>query len=338
MNKHLGMLDQVTPYAALAAKPELPFDGFFEDPNYNLEFMDQRFREEVLARMGTQFTEEEVQWIFYTLDVVAFDAHKGQIRKERDANGNEIPYIIHPIEVALDAVLDGEDAITVCSLLLHDTREDTKLQYWHAVPLQIHFGWGTDHSRGKEVEIQTYLLSGITLAEPKEDAPGEYYERGEKLSDERFLKKIRSTKKSRRGKARDRKKNLESFGRMVRQMPGKVAEQIYETRKYVYPFLEEIVDGDVAVRAFLKKLEVIPEAEEIPEDLFGELLEIAEVNEMVGFLFEVERNLAGGGTQRRFLIEKLQEIAEDDERAEGLLAEIRDIVDKLEIRLGHVLK
>ena len=58
-----------------------------------------------------------------TLRVVAYRAHRGQMRKSGE------PFIIHPVEVAL--LLSGMkmDSETVMAGLLHDTGEDTDLTF-----------------------------------------------------------------------------------------------------------------------------------------------------------------------------------------------------------------
>lgn len=50
----------------------------------------------------------------------ATERHKGQVRK----NGN-IPYILHPIEVATIVATMSDDEDLLCAALLHDTVEDT---------------------------------------------------------------------------------------------------------------------------------------------------------------------------------------------------------------------
>lgn len=52
---------------------------------------------------------------------IAWDVHKKQIRK-----GSEIPYIVHPIEVATILYENGADEDILNAALLHDTIEDTK--------------------------------------------------------------------------------------------------------------------------------------------------------------------------------------------------------------------
>ncbi|KRQ87374.1 GTP pyrophosphokinase [Caloramator mitchellensis] len=52
---------------------------------------------------------------------IAWDVHKKQIRK-----GSDIPYIVHPIEVAIILYENGADDDILNAALLHDTIEDTK--------------------------------------------------------------------------------------------------------------------------------------------------------------------------------------------------------------------
>lgn len=55
---------------------------------------------------------------------MAFKAHKNQKRK-----GTDIPYIVHPIEVAVILSSNGENKDLINAALLHDTLEDTALTY-----------------------------------------------------------------------------------------------------------------------------------------------------------------------------------------------------------------
>lgn len=56
--------------------------------------------------------------------VMAFKAHKNQKRK-----GTDIPYIVHPIEVAVILITNGAGLDLVNAALLHDTLEDTTVTY-----------------------------------------------------------------------------------------------------------------------------------------------------------------------------------------------------------------
>src|SRR6056297_280460 len=49
--------------------------------------------------------------------------HKGQNRK-----GKEIPYIVHPVEVAMILQRNKMDDELIAAALLHDTLEDTELE------------------------------------------------------------------------------------------------------------------------------------------------------------------------------------------------------------------
>lgn len=53
---------------------------------------------------------------------LAWEAHKNQKRK-----GSNIPYIIHPIEVAVILIENGADEEVITAGLLHDTLEDTNV-------------------------------------------------------------------------------------------------------------------------------------------------------------------------------------------------------------------
>lgn len=53
---------------------------------------------------------------------VALDAHKSQMRK-----GSSIPYIVHPMEVAIILAENGADQDVIVAGILHDTIEDTEI-------------------------------------------------------------------------------------------------------------------------------------------------------------------------------------------------------------------
>jgi (p)ppGpp synthase/HD superfamily hydrolase len=53
---------------------------------------------------------------------IAWEAHKNQKRK-----GSNIPYIIHPVEVAVILIENGAEDDLITSGLLHDTLEDTNV-------------------------------------------------------------------------------------------------------------------------------------------------------------------------------------------------------------------
>ncbi|MFA6939945.1 MAG: HD domain-containing protein [Clostridiaceae bacterium] len=56
--------------------------------------------------------------------IMAFKAHKNQKRK-----GTDIPYIVHPIEVAVILISNGAGHNLINAALLHDTLEDTTVTY-----------------------------------------------------------------------------------------------------------------------------------------------------------------------------------------------------------------
>jgi len=62
----------------------------------------------------------------------AWEAHKNQKRK-----GTDIPYIVHPLEVAIILMKNGASEDLVSAGLLHDTLEDTNVKLEN---LRIMFG------------------------------------------------------------------------------------------------------------------------------------------------------------------------------------------------------
>lgn len=59
---------------------------------------------------------------------IAWEAHKFQKRK-----GTEVPYIIHPIEVAVILIENGASEDLITAGLLHDTLEDTDISLLYIV-------------------------------------------------------------------------------------------------------------------------------------------------------------------------------------------------------------
>ncbi len=207
----------------------LPHSQVFEPDNYTLERIDKIFREQVKLRIGTQFTEEEVEWFFYILDRVAYPAHKNQYRDE----GPE--YIIHPLEVALEAIKHGENATVVGAALLHDVREDTCLQYLPKWKLQEIF-------KSQEVEYLTKLLSKIRY--------------DKKITNKTYLHNLRQEPAAVRLKLYDRKVNLISFGRLVLSQPERVGRQIEQTRANIIPLgMEKYKDLAREIEILTDKLE-----------------------------------------------------------------------------------
>lgn len=62
-----------------------------------------------------------------TLDALPFmkQAHEGQVRKNNRADGEQIPYIYHPLMIACHALAMGlKDDTLIAAILLHDVVED----------------------------------------------------------------------------------------------------------------------------------------------------------------------------------------------------------------------
>lgn len=74
----------------------------------------------------------------------AKEAHKGQLRK-----GNNIPYIVHPLEVCgIVSLMTGDEEVR-CAAILHDTVEDT---YATLRDIEDNFGKKVAYLVGKESE------------------------------------------------------------------------------------------------------------------------------------------------------------------------------------------
>ena len=192
--------------------PYLPFSEVFDFKQYTLKNIHQEFVRKLKSKVHKTFSKEDEKWIMYILLKVAYPAHAGQFRDEGP------PYIIHPLEVALEALNHGENAEVVCASLLHDTLEDTYLKNMSQQQLARTF-----HS--KVLEYHTELLSKI---------------RGEKeLSLEEYIENLKKDPVTVRVKCYDRIVNLRSFGRMVTTQGKRIKRQIKETREQIIPLVQE---------------------------------------------------------------------------------------------------
>ena len=188
----------------------LPFSEIFDSRGYCLKNVHETFLRNLRALVGKTLTEAEEKWILYILLKVAYPAHAGQFRDEGP------PYIIHPLEVALEALNHGEAAEVICVALLHDTLEDTYLRTMSRRQLRKKF-----HS--KILEWHTELLSKVV---------GD-----RKLSFQTYLANLGKDPVVVRVKCYDRMVNLRSFGRMVRIQAHRVKRQIKETREHIIPLV-----------------------------------------------------------------------------------------------------
>ena len=196
--------------AALAHN--LPYSEVFDFPGYSLKKIHNTFVQKLKLKVGKIYSKEDEKWIMYILLKVAYPAHAGQFRDEGP------PYIIHPLEVALEALVHEEDAEVVCAALLHDTLEDTYLKNMSRQQLVRTF-----HS--KVLELHTELLSKI---------------RGDKeLPIKEYLTNLKKDPVTVRVKCYDRIVNLRSFGRMVTTQGRRVKRQIKETREQIIPLIKE---------------------------------------------------------------------------------------------------
>ena len=77
-------------------------------------------RAQTLREACTHY-EIEDQILLHKAIILASEAHKGQIRKS-----NGLPYIIHPLDVAIDLEINYKDPSLTISAILHDVVEDNK--------------------------------------------------------------------------------------------------------------------------------------------------------------------------------------------------------------------
>ncbi len=214
-----------------AERPELPFhDDFYYPFAYELSEFSKRFK---LALDSVDFQDEDKKRIrFAWAQACLF--HKGQKRKEKNSKGELLPYVIHPLEVALSVLEMGGGPAAVMAALLHDIREDDK---WVKKRKRDEL---VKLFRGRVVEVLTRLVSKYRLS-PKG--------RVIKLSLPRYFEKLNQEPEAVFIKAIDRLKNLMSCGRILDQAANVsqqefatavsfVRTQIQETDQFVIPLAE----------------------------------------------------------------------------------------------------
>ncbi|MFA6458394.1 MAG: HD domain-containing protein [Patescibacteria group bacterium] len=212
-------------------RPELPFH---EDFYYPFEYELSEFAKRFKSALGkANFQEEDKKRIQFAW-VQACLFHKGQTRKEKNSKGERLPYVIHPLEVALSVLEMGGGPAAVMAALLHDVREDDKWVKRRKRDELVQL------FRGRVVEVLTRLVSKYRLS-PKgrviKLSPCRYFEKLNQEPEAVFIKTI------------DRLKNLMSCGRILDQASKASADelatavdfvrkQIQETDQFVIPLAE----------------------------------------------------------------------------------------------------
>ena len=141
--------------------------------------------------------------------------HKDQYRKKGVLGKTEVPYIIHPLMVALHAHAMGlRDDVLLASTLLHDVCEDC-----HVLPRELPFS--------EEVrEIVGLLTYEKPQSGPEDQAKGAYYDR------------IAKNGRAAAIKALDRCSNVSTMAHSFTRE--KLIRYIEETERYVFPLLRTI--------------------------------------------------------------------------------------------------
>ena len=200
---------------------------FYRLPDVAAENMMDFFRH--IVQRG-EFSQEDKDWILFILDHVAVPAHDEQYRREGPA------YIIHPVEVEIEALLRGEGADVICTALLHDVREDTILRWVKESELEKMFG-------DERVLKLTRILSKVHGVK--------------ELSPEVYRKNVTSDKDAIRLKAYDIIVNLRSFGRGVFAEPARVCKQINEQKEDWIPLIEKAYPALVTeITLLVQKIEL----------------------------------------------------------------------------------
>lgn len=230
-------------------KPELPYrEDFYYPFEYNLENIETEFLR-VLAR--SKFKQEDKERILRAY-VIATKLHEGQTRKEAP----DLPYVVHPLEVALEVMKLGGSPNVVIAALFHDVREDVK---WLR---ELEKGEIAKLFRSRVAELLTRLLSKYRLevfgfSWKLDDHLGSFLNKASlklfsnfakvrKLSLEEYFRKLEGDATAVFIKAIDRRKNLMSLGRMLdsifedrsataSEIIAFVRRQIQETNTFVIP-------------------------------------------------------------------------------------------------------
>lgn len=209
------------------SKPDLPFrDSFYYKEKYDFEHVYSRF---VTLVHESKFQEEDKERILDAYDL-ASDLHYGQTREKEDPS---LPFIIHPLEVAIKLFMMKCSPDEIIAGLLHDIREDvTKIKESDNQAVAEIF-------RSRVVEVLTRLLSKYRIVD------GETV----RLSNEEYFKKLSQDMTAIMIKAIDRRTNLMSCGRMLdyaldkppdkaKEIVEFVRKQIAETFEYIIPLVE----------------------------------------------------------------------------------------------------
>jgi predicted HD phosphohydrolase len=206
--------------------PQLPFqeDFYYRDSEgkeipYEFQPMLRQFIREVWE---SKYLFENKKRILYALRL-AIESHAGQTRREKPS----LPYILHPVEAALNALRDGQSAVFVVSLLLHDTREDTWIRLQNRKFVQELF-------RGRLTELITSLLSRHRYIENPETHEKELV----KISDKEYAGNLKSSHTAVEAKHYDTTRaNLRSDGRRLQRCfevsPEEAAKIIANIKRFI---------------------------------------------------------------------------------------------------------
>lgn len=206
--------------------PELPFhDDFYYPFEYNSANIEKAFWSELSSRFKSP-DKRRIERAYNQ----AVKLHFGQTRLEAP----DLPYVIHPIEVALAVMKQGGSPDSVIAALLHDVREDVE---WVK---GLENGEVAEKFESRVVEVLTRLLSKFR------------FENGKviKLSKEEYFRRLSGDWTAVWIKGVDRRMNLKSLGRMLdlispdqigksQEIINFVKNGIQTTREFVIPVVRE---------------------------------------------------------------------------------------------------
>lgn len=158
--------------------------------------------------------------------------HEGTVRKSN--NGEEVPYVIHPLMMACHAFALGIDNDNlIATVLLHDVVEDCDVS-------------------ADELDVNEEIRAAVKLLS-KEEINGQSEEEANKI----YYRNIKTNKIASIVKLLDRCNNVSTMATGFK--PSKMVEYIEETEKYVIPLLDEVKHeyDDYYDAAFLLKYQLL---------------------------------------------------------------------------------
>ncbi len=225
----------------------IPLSSLFSESEVDAGFVyrDRLFREDkMFTRMRTVAQIEKLYETYRALSYMR-ERHEGQFRKPAKHSAERVPYINHPLLMALHAYYLGvRDDVILAAILLHDVVEDTGVEL-EELPFS------------DEVKKVVGLVSfSVPEGMDKEEAKKQYYE------------KIRKDTRACVVKVIDRCNNVSTMAQAFSRE--KIIAYVKETEEYVMPVLQSLKESspEYADLAFIVKYHIISVIESV-KNLIG---------------------------------------------------------------------